>query len=324
MTITQILESVEKEQTPSSTWASTGLLQIAGIMLTISVIWRIVDQFVLGFGSTWMNIFPSKLFPFLIILGFFWKYRQQEVSSVLGLSREKIRVHLLIGLLIGIIIAIGIDIGGTIIYNLLIDSTYPLQLHVLNEGLLGYMFIFFLTNAFLEETLFRGLLINALKMRQSVNISIILSAIIFGLWHTGWPIVNGAMGGEVIIQVVSMVFFTTVLGLFFGIYYQRFNSSKSLVGPIIVHTIINFVSECFKVGPEPIIQGPDLVFSNSGLMAITFLIFFLIFIPLGVFLWKYTFEHVTSLWQQFIGRINYEEQEDLANGIDYRKNDKEV
>jgi len=312
MVTTQIQEKSELEHNDISTWTSTGLIKIAGIMLTISAIWRIVDQFVLNLGSTWMNIFPSKLFPFLILLGFFWKYRPHEIGSVLGLSRDRIKSRLVIGILIGIIFAIGIDIGGTVLYGVFIDPTYPLQLHILNEELLGYMFIFFLTNAFMEEALFRGLILNAAKTRLSSNVSIMLSAIIFGLWHAGWPLVNGAMGGEALGGVASIVFFTMILGIFFGIYYERFSSSRSLLGPIAVHTIINFVNECLKVGPEPVIQGPDMIFANSGLMMMTFLMLFLTIIPLGIVLWKTKLEQVNNFWLRVTGKEHSEEQQDYV------------
>ncbi len=311
MSTTQVPETRVESELSASThaWTSIGLVKLGGIMLAIAVLWRVVDQFVLGLGSTWMNIFPSKLFPFLIILGFFWKHRRQEIGSVLGLSRDKIHSRLAIGILLGLIFAIGIDIGGTIVFAVFVDPTYPLQLHIINEEILGYMFIFFLTNAFLEETLFRGLLLNAAKTRLSSNSSILLSAIIFGLWHAGWPLVNGAIGGEAISGIATMVFFTMILGIFFGIYYERFSSSKSLIGPMAVHTIINFVSECFKIGPEPVIQGPDMIFSNSGLMTITLVMFFLTFIPLGVLLWKFRTEQVTDLWGRIIGKERDDEQE---------------
>lgn len=312
MVTKQIQDKVELEHNDSSKWTTTGLIKIAGIMLTIAAIWRITDQFVLGLGSTWMNIFPSKLFPLLILVGFFWKYRPLEIGSVLGLSKDKIKSRLVIGILIGILFAIGIDFGGTIIYGVFIDPTYPLQLHILNEGLLGYMFIFFLTNAFMEEALFRGLLLNAAKTRLSSNVSILLSAIIFGLWHAGWPLVNGAMGGEAVSGVATIVFFTMILGIFFGIYYERFSSSKSLLGPIAVHTIVNFVNECFKIGPEPVIQGPDVIFANSGLMIMTFLMFFLTFIPLGIILWKTKLEQVTNFWLRVTGKEYNEEQQDYV------------
>ena len=313
MATTQVQGIIKSEQVKSSPWSSIGLLKIGGIMLVIAAVWRVVDQFVLGLGNTWMNILPSKLFPFLIILGFFWKYRPKEIGSVLGLSREKFQAHLAVGLLIGIAISFGIDFGGTIVYGLFIDPSYPLQIHILNEELLGYMLFFFLTNAFLEETLFRGLLINAFKTRQTTNRAILLSAIIFGIWHAGWPIVNGATGTDAMNQVVSMVFFTAILGIFLGIYYERFNSGQSLVGPILVHTMFNFVSECFKIGPEPVIQGPDLVFLNPGLMATTLLMFFLIFIPLGIFLWRFRLEQVSKLWYKMLGKEDDQELRRSAN-----------
>ena len=324
MATTQVQTTIKSEQSKTSAWSSVGLLKIAGIMLTIAAVWRLVDQFVLGLGDTWLNIMPSKLFPFLIILGFFWKYRPREIDSVLGLSRENFQIQLAVGLLIGIAISFGIDFGGTIVYGLFIDPNYPLQLHILNPELLGYMLVFFLTNTFLEETLFRGLLINAFKTRQSSNRAIMLSAIIFGIWHAGWPLVNGAAGSDAMNQVASMVFFTTILGIFLGIYYDRFNSSQSLVGPIVVHTMFNYVSECFKIGPEPVIQGPDLIFSNPGLMAATLLMFFLIFIPLGIFLWKFNIEQVSVMWHRLIGKENDGEQIHSENEITTSKHNSEV
>jgi len=319
MATTQTQELIEPTRQEVSPWTSIGLVKLSGIMLLIAVIWRIIDQFVLGLGNTWMNIFPSKLFPFLIILVVFLKFRPIEIESVLGLSRNRIRAQFTVGLIIGIIFAIGIDFGGSIVYALFLDSTYPLELHILNQELLGYTFLFFLTNAFLEETLFRGLLLNAFKTRMAPTVSIVLSATIFGFWHAGWPIING--GPDVLGQVASMVFFTMLLGMFFGIYYERFSSAGSLIGPITIHTIINFCSENFKIGPEPVIQGPDLAFSNGALMVTTLLMFFLIFVPLGLFLWKYKIEQVTDHWQKLIGHVKIVETDD---GISVNRMNNEV
>jgi membrane protease YdiL (CAAX protease family) len=316
MVTAQTQNLVELTNADESPWASIGLIKIGGIMLTSAVVWRIIDQFILGLGDTWMNIFPSKLFPFLIILVFFWRYHPREIGSVLGLSRDRIRAQLALGLLIGAIFTIGIDFGGSIVYALFLDSTYPLGFHILNENLLGYTLIFFLTNAFLEETLFRGLLLNAFKTRVTPIISIMLSAIIFGFWHAGWPIING--GTDVLGQVASMVFFTMILGIFFGIYYERFSSASSLIGPITIHTIINFFSENFKIGPEPVIQGPDLAFSSSSLMITTLLMFMLIFVTLGIFLWKYKIDQVTSFSRRLISRGNAEHTDndnDISNNL---------
>ncbi|MFW9805663.1 MAG: lysostaphin resistance A-like protein [Candidatus Thorarchaeota archaeon] len=264
-----MVQTTVQERPPSvkeehSFWSSLSLLTVSGIMLIIGIAWRVVDQFVLGLGDTWINIMPSKLFPFLIIVGFFWRYRRPEIETALGLSRNQMRVQLSVGLVMGLLISGLIDIGSTVVYGLLLDPSYPLELHILNPQLLGYTLLFFITNAFLEETLFRGLLQNGLKTRFSANMAIVLSAIAFGFWHAGWPLLNG--GPNVAREVSMMVFFTTILGLLFGVYYERFSSGQSLTGVIVAHTIFNFVNENFKIGPEPSMQGPDMAFLTPGLL----------------------------------------------------------
>ncbi|MHA2360458.1 MAG: hypothetical protein ACXAB6_00825, partial [Candidatus Thorarchaeota archaeon] len=70
MTITIMQDDKETPTNETtSVWSRMNLLYMSGIMLTIAVVWRIVDVFILGLGDTWFNIFPSKLFPFLIIIG---------------------------------------------------------------------------------------------------------------------------------------------------------------------------------------------------------------------------------------------------------------
>jgi len=285
-------DSVQEEQ---SVWTRMSILSISGIMLTIGVVWRIVDQFVLGLGDTWMNILPSKLFPFLIILGFFWKYRRDEIASILGLSKDQLKAQLVAGLIIGFMISAIIDLGGTIFYGLVIDPTYPLDLHIINQELLGYLFLFFLINAFLEEVLFRGLLQNALKTRYSPTIAIVVSGIIFGVWHAGWPLINASPGESVITTVTMMVVLTTIIGMLFGVYYERFSSGKSLMGLIVAHTIFNFVNECFKIGPEPTMQGPDLGYANSTLMAVSMLFLVIVFSVLFIVFLKYKIEQFSGI-----------------------------
>lgn len=298
-----VQESVPSKQKDHSMWSRLNLLTISGIMLIIGIVWRVVDQFVLGLGDTWMNIMPSKLFPFLIIIGFFLKYRRHEIDSVLGLSRNKLRVQLAVGIIMGLLMSFMIDIGGIVIYGLLLDPTYPLELHIQNVELLGYLFLFFLTNAFLEETLFRGLLQNAFKTRFTPNKAILLSALVFGFWHAGWPLVNGGPVREVMAQVFTIVFGATILGLLFGIYYERFSSGQSLVGLIAAHTILNFVGECFKIGPEPVMQGPDIVLYSQGLVIVSFVMFFVSFSALFIIFGRYKIERISALWRRFSERI---------------------
>jgi membrane protease YdiL (CAAX protease family) len=158
-------------------------------------------------------------------------------------------------------------------------------------------------NAVFEETLFRGLLQNGLKTHLSPNRAILGSALIFGLWHAFWPLVNWTVSEGVITQIVVMVISTSILGILFGVYYERFSSGRSLTGPIVAHTLLNFISEGFKLGPEPTIQGPDLIFSNPMVMTISFSLFFIIFTVLLTVSWRYRLEDVEALWHRKLNRF---------------------
>jgi membrane protease YdiL (CAAX protease family) len=171
------------------------------------------------------------------------------------------------------------------------------------------MLFFFATNAFLEETLFRGLLQNSLKTKFSPNKAIAISAIIFGLWHAGWPLLNASSDSSFIMEASMMIFGSGVLGLLFGIYYEKFSSGTSLMGPILAHTMFNFTNECFKIGPEPIMQGPDMRFAAPGIMGISMLLFIVVFSILFVIFWKYKIEDVSALWS----RINSGVRNSLTN-----------
>ncbi|MHA1925864.1 MAG: hypothetical protein ACW974_08110, partial [Candidatus Thorarchaeota archaeon] len=132
MTITEVAqEPKSKEQISEHPLSRLGLLPLAGLMFFVAVVWRIVDIFVLGLGDTWINIMPSKLFPLLIIAGVFWKYRNAEFSSVLGLAKGPyFRTQIILG--IGIFAAwhLMLNVFPKIIYGA-IDPAYTVSFAVL-------------------------------------------------------------------------------------------------------------------------------------------------------------------------------------------------
>ncbi len=268
-----------------------GLLPIVSVMLLIGIICRIVDIVVLDLGSTWLNILPSKLFPLLILLYVLRKYYADGLSDILGLSSSNFKSHLIIGIGIGLSFFLIIDAGITILYAIFVDPSYPTYVTVVNPDFILYSFIFFFINAVYEETLFRGLLQNSFAKRTSRPLAILYSALIFGVWHAFWPLVSGAS----LTEGITLIVFSAILGGFFGIYYEKFASRKSLIGPIAAHTLINFLREGFKVGPVPQIQGPDVSYTNPelfGIMAIGFLLLFGVYYVLS---YKYRVESIENL-----------------------------
>ncbi|MHA1929899.1 MAG: CPBP family intramembrane glutamic endopeptidase [Candidatus Thorarchaeota archaeon] len=257
-----------------------GLLPLALFMLLIGTIWRIVDIGILDLGSTWLNILPSKLFPLLILLYTLRKYYTEGLSDILGLSSSNFKSHLIIGIGIGLSFFLIIDAGITILYASFVNPLYPTYITVVNPDLILYSCSFFFINAVYEETLFRGMLQNSFAKHTSSARAILYSALIFGVWHAFWPLVSGAS----LTEGITLVLFSAILGGFFGIYYEKFASRKSLIGPIAAHTLINFLREGFKVGPVPQIQGPDVSITNPelfGIMAVGFLLLFAIYYVLS-------------------------------------------
>jgi membrane protease YdiL (CAAX protease family) len=247
------------------------LLQLSAIMLAIAALFRIIDILVLGLGDTWINIMPSKIIPLVILISLFWSYRNGDIRSVLGLSKERLRCNLLLGVILGISMYLLMDAIPVVIFGFYIDSSYPLDFHILVPELLWYQFLFFLTNAVLEETLFRGLLQNGLAERYTSGRAILISALIFAAWHMIWPVVNGSAVTPG--QTIAMLLFSVIFASFMGVYYEKFTGRTSLVGPIAAHTLVNFFNEGFRIGPEPVIQGPDVVYASPQLLNLTMLLF---------------------------------------------------
>jgi membrane protease YdiL (CAAX protease family) len=287
----------------TSLWSRMSLLYLSAIMLIIAIAWRIIDVFVLGLGSTWLNILPSKLFPLLIIIGIFWKFRKKEIEPVLGISRTLIRSQIVMGIIIALSLYISIEVGGAFLFASFFDSSYDLTLNILFLDYIWYVFLFMCINAILEETLFRGLLQNAFRTFMSSNRAIVLSAAIFGIWHVVWPLASSLEGGS-ISEAVALVVMTGIFGGLFGVYYDRFSSGKTLTGPIIAHSLLNFLNECFKIGPEQSVEGPDFSFQDPILMALTLVMYILAFATLLFVSWRFRIEHVQASWLHFKNKLS--------------------
>lgn len=290
--MTIVVEEVKPSEEQPSEQPYIHLWPLTMVMFTVALIWRLVDVFALGLGDTWLNIFPSKLGPLLVMVFVLWKvYDRGSMQKLLGLVNSNFRAQLIIGLILGVSFYLCIDVLGSVIYNSIVNPAYDLTLTIVTPDLLWYTFIFFFVNAVFEETLFRGLLQNTFKTKMSVGRSILFSAAIFGVWHAVWPVVNGAPFSE----FVSMIILSGILGAFFGVFYEKFSGGRTLIGTIACHTLINFLNENFKIGADVSTQGPDFVFSDPVFLLVSIVIFFGMMIFYFTFSSKYRVEQVETL-----------------------------
>lgn len=128
----------------------------------------------------------------------------------------------------GILTTIIVNILMTVIIKISGGET---EIHPLLSGMTPLqVFIFvFIYASIAEEFLFRGFLLNILKPLSSkginifklkISISVIISAIAFGLAHL--ILITTGVGGLFLVRVVT---FTTVLGLIAGYYQEKYNNN---------------------------------------------------------------------------------------------------
>lgn len=159
--------------------------------------------------------------------------------------------HILPGLFVAIIASVIITVA-----TLLIAAIPFLRHYFLGENLSnasGKLVAFEATiriplgTALVEEVLFRGVLLGILLMHHSTLVSLVIAAIIFGLWHI-FPTINSIEDNAAIAKamqhkkgrqygsVIGVIIITATAGLIFG--WLRIIAG-SILAPWLVHWSIN-------------------------------------------------------------------------------------
>lgn len=175
--------------------------------------------------------------------------RDREISwEALGLARTEISSGLRWGLgaaiVVAVAVAVGVAIGDriAIVGRLLADERAA---GISGIGLLYETFIRIpLGTAAFEEVAFRGVLLAEISRHRSVVTAVIISSVVFGLWHIGPSLAtirlndpDVTLTGEVI-GVAAAVGVTTVAGVVFC--WLRL-ASGSLLAPILAHWATNAI-----------------------------------------------------------------------------------
>jgi uncharacterized protein len=191
---------------------------------------RYTEVFIPGLNALPDKSIVSKVLGFLLVLGYLWALRK-PISSI-GLHAKNFDKAFLIGGLSLIIVYAALY--AVQFYRLSSAGEAPrLVFGAINHetaamgGLYFTLFYLFgqIVNAFMEEGIFRGVMLPQLMRRFSFWQANALQAFLFGLAHLVWPLsswVSGqATSGEAVAEAASLLIFTTVGGLVFGyLYYQ--------------------------------------------------------------------------------------------------------
>jgi len=195
----------------------------------------------------------SRVLGLLLVLGYLWMLRK-PISSV-GLHARNFDKALFTGMF-SLVILYAV-LYGVQFYRLSLAGDDPrLVFAAINKetAVMGGLFftLFYLVgqlfNAFMEELIFRGVILPHLMLRFSFWKANALQASLFGLAHLVFPIsgwLNGqSTAGEAAAEAAYLLIAATVGGLVFGYLYYR---TGSLWTAVFAHFIDNVIGLSFHI-----------------------------------------------------------------------------
>ena len=215
-------------------------------LICFVMIFRLLDIFIFRLDEILGEIILSKSIGFIVVI-LFVKSIGNKMSDIGFNLKNKMSI-----IIIGVLMTIGLMILGYCIEFVVFSSRSP-QIAIAaidpKAGVTGsFGFAIFLIlgnviNCFMEEGLFRGILIPMFNRKYTVRMTIILQGILFGIWHIPWAFkwyISGTVSGmngfimALVINSMPMI----LMGIIFGVMYYY---TESIWTPWISHFLINSI-----------------------------------------------------------------------------------
>ena len=250
------------------------------ILLFIAIIFKILDVFVLRLDELLGEIILSKSIGFLLIIAYLW-FVGKSVTAI-GLHGRVVGKALIIGAT-GVILILFVSYGLQFSVLAAAGKQPALVLTAIDPkaGVTGsWAFALFLIvgnfiNSFMEEGLFRGVMLRHFRVSLSFWRANFLQAALFALWHLNWPIKQFITGqtdlGETAFQAIMLLVAAGIYGFAMGYLYLK---TDNLWAPWLMHTINNSVQNMVHIRT---IEGLD---SDMVVFQIALTLFFIAIIPL--------------------------------------------
>ena len=137
---------------------------------------------------------------------------------------------------IGLVLIVGI-----VLLNIYIETfaqKIEWQTHEINYSVLWNAFVYHLKSALTEDLVFRGAILYILIKRIGASKAILLSAIVFGIYHWfSYGILNE--------RWIFLIYVFMITGLNGYVWAYTFHKTKSIFLPLAFHVGSNFTMSCF-------------------------------------------------------------------------------
>jgi membrane protease YdiL (CAAX protease family) len=245
-------------------------------LLGIALLLRIFDIFVFRMDERLGEIILSKALGFALVVAYVW-WMGQRVAAI-GLHTRRIGVALALGA--GLTAAAFVIAAAVQVWTLEPGAALIVRAVDPKTGLAGgsafaALLIFGnVVNSFMEEGLFRGIMLTHFLRRWRFGAANLLQAALFAAWHLVWPL-KAYLAGDVslagvLAQTGSLLLGTFVAALVYGYLFAR---TGSLWAPWIAHLLNNTVLNLVQVQSATGELQPAMLMSVVVVIALGFLAF---------------------------------------------------
>lgn len=216
------------------------------ILMLVALIFRLIDIFILRLDELLGEIILSKVLGFCLVLLFLWAIGRKPDS--IGFHSRRLGESLLIGVVITLLpFIVAYAVEWIVLSQMGQEPKLVFSAIDPKAGVTGgLLFSFWLVignfiNSFMEEGLFRGVMLKLNRMRLSFGKSNWLQAFLFGTWHLVWVVKWYQTGvvstpGEIGFGIIANFLPQICLGLVWGYAYLK---TDNLWTAWLAHTLIN-------------------------------------------------------------------------------------
>lgn len=226
---------------------------------------RIIDVFIIRSDELYGEQILTKVVGLILVFAYVWSVK--GTLAGIGLHAKKWKVSVLIGLSImaaGLVAGYGVEwlylyrrgLNPEILIEAQGNTLIPE--YVAKGGLFFAITLLVgnIINSFMEEGLFRGILMTHLGSRMSHAKANIIQASLFGVWHIVWSL-RDYLDGRITLMVAvgisaGYILLSGLIGFVWGYFYQKTNSLwASWSAHTLNNTVFNLVHITTSAGiPE--------------------------------------------------------------------------
>ncbi len=261
-------------------WSMRHPILLPVILFIIAVIFKILDVFVFHIDERLGEIIISKSLGFLLVVAYLW-FVGKSVTAI-GLHSRYMKEALVIGstgiiliLLFSYGLQFGVLVGAGKEPSLVFTAIDPTAGVTGGTAFALFLLVGNFINSFMEEGLFRGVMLRHFRVSLSFWRANLLQAAFFGIWHLNWPIKQFLTGrldvGGLVSQSLIILIATGIVGFAMGYLYLK---TGNLWGPWIMHTINNSVQNMVHIQTIDGLDSDMMVFQIALTFSLVAIILF--------------------------------------------------